>query len=234
MESITKSNPLRRKSSTWNVENMLDAAEVAENDENQSQNQQQQVAAPISQRRQSARILEKQNEMNEENEQPPSKKPRGRPPNENKKQSKSKTSNKTGTGTQASHSSSSPPTNPNDANQSDPNVDDGFDFGIKAKSELTRLILGKYADFQKNPDPKFNNRYSAKCTLCNEQEDRIKYLKGKNTNLKSHLERVIMEWFFLCNFSGVCVIRYFDSFLIFCLLFYLFFAFIVAIVIYTL
>lgn len=61
--------------------------------------------------------------------------------------------------------------------------------GLKAKCELTGAILEHFEDFRK--DSKYENRYSAKCTLCGKQDDTRKYFqKGNNSNLKSHLQRV--------------------------------------------
>lgn len=169
--------------SSWEIIDMTKNENVAKAIENEFQNHQQQFAAKVHQQRQSQRLFDRQREAEKENEAPPSKKARGRPrkyPKENEKQSTSKTGSDTGIGTQAAASSSSP---------TDQNADNGFDIGIKAKSELTKLILGCYTDFRNNPE--FKNRFSAKCNLCDDQEDRIKFLKGNNTNLKSHLERVM-------------------------------------------
>lgn len=71
------------------------------------------------------------------------------------------------------------------------------DFGIKAKCELTAAILSQFEDYRK--DPNYKTRYSAVCSLCNAKSDdddehevhRTHFLKGNNTNLKSHLKRVI-------------------------------------------
>lgn len=67
------------------------------------------------------------------------------------------------------------------------NVDDII--VLKTKNVLSEAIFGLYEYFQQ--DAKYSNRFSAKCTICDEEENiRISFLKGINSNLKSHLERV--------------------------------------------
>lgn len=60
------------------------------------------------------------------------------------------------------------------------------DSAIQTKSELSAMIFKQFSDFKK--DPRFASRYSAKCNHCDERKN---FLKGINTNLKTHLERVI-------------------------------------------
>lgn len=69
-----------------------------------------------------------------------------------------------------------------------------IDFGIKSKCELTAAILSQYEDYQK--DSKYLNQYSAVCSVCiaksdGGEVDRTHFLRGNNSNLKSHLKRVI-------------------------------------------
>lgn len=189
-----------RRLSEWSVSDVPSDAEVETAHENQHQSSSIEQPAKITERRQSKRLLEREKEMEKENEPPPPKKSRGRPPkkaNENQTQSISKTG--TDTGNQALHSLSS--SSPSRTNQNGTNVynannsDNGFE---KAKCDLTRLVLNHFEDFKQNPS--YKNRYSAKCTHCDGQDDRIKYLKGINTNLKSHLERVAIKYCYLCCF----------------------------------
>lgn len=65
-------------------------------------------------------------------------------------------------------------------------VESTVQSAIQTKSELSTLIFKQFSDFKK--DSKFGSRYSAKCNHCDERKN---FLKGINTNLKSHLERVI-------------------------------------------
>lgn len=177
-----------RRGSVWSVSDFSDgcddAVTVDENqNDKQSQDQQQQVAGKITVRRKSARLLDKRKDLEEEENdgEPPVKKRRGRPPkakNTNEKKTPSKTGTDIGTGAEAT------------VQRNASNSNNSFDFGIKAKCELTKLILDIFNDFENNPD--HQNRYSARCTLCDEHQDRIKYVRGNNTNLKSHLERVII------------------------------------------
>lgn len=189
--------------SKWKISDFSDSdvaeAKTADENDNQSQKEQQKPAAKLEKRRQSQRLRDREKDMEKENEPPPPKKRKrdsSKKSNAEKTKSKlsSKSTNDTATGTEASNSSSSSHTKQNEANQPIANAGEsnsGLDCGINAKCELTRLVLGLFDDFQNNP--RFNNRYSAKCTLCDEHEDRIKYTKGNNGNLKSHLERVCMS-----------------------------------------
>lgn len=156
----------------------------------------------IGERRNSARIAKRKQEEEESKEIGPPTKKRGRPPKKTKEangnENLSKTGNNEGMGTAA--------TVQQDAD-SNSNPDNGFDVGIKAKCQLTKLIMGFFDNFESNPDHK--NLYSARCTFCDEHQDRIKYVKGKNTNLISHLKRVNI---LLClNFYKKKLFQYFDS-----------------------
>lgn len=213
-KSKSKSPPSRR-ASEWDILDMSDepnatAATAATADENpkdkQTQDQQRTAnCAKITVRRKSERLLAKLKEPEEETNEtgePPLKRKRGRP---TKVTNGNKTPSKTGTDTSTGASAGTAATADNS------NSNNGFDFGIKAKCQLTKLILDVFDEFEN--DLNHENRYSARCTLCDLHQDRIKYVKGKNTNLKSHLERVII---LLClyfhqkkTFPGV--IRYFDS-----------------------
>lgn len=153
-------------------------------------------AKPISQRRQSQRIIDKDkanenlsvNQPNQrtKNDEPPEKKSRGRPKKANANQTKSAV-------TSAAPSSSS---SANGNQMTTKNSTQTIDQGIKTKCELSNAIVESYSDFQK--DPGFKNRFSAKCNFCNDEDDARKhFLKGNNTNLKSHLKRVIVLFFMM-------------------------------------
>lgn len=95
-------------------------------------------------------------------------------PNETHDKSKSKSTEETEQTSDTTKSSSS--------SKSESTVDSA----IQTKSELSALIFKQFSDIKK--DPKFESRYSAKCNHCDQRKN---FLKGINTNLKSHLERVI-------------------------------------------
>lgn len=72
---------------------------------------------------------------------------------------------------------------------------------LKTKNVLSEAIFGLFEDFQQ--DEKCSNRFSAKCTICDQKENtRISFLKGINSNLKSHLQRV--SKFCICS----CAFRF--------------------------
>lgn len=77
---------------------------------------------------------------------------------------------------------------------------------IKTKKELSNSIYGLFSDFRQ--DEKFPNRFNAKCTVCDEDEDgRVSFYKGINSNLKRHLERV--SKLCLCfRFCSMCFLVY--------------------------
>lgn len=81
-----------------------------------------------------------------------------------------------------------------------------IDFGIKAKCELTSAILSQYENYRK--DPKYSTRYSAVCTIClaksdGDEVDSTHFQRGNNSNLKSHLIRVISVSFFSISFRSM-------------------------------
>lgn len=195
--SLSVSNR-KRERNIWSIERIGDKDDDKA-DENDNDKQIDPVtiqAKSISQRRQSQRIIDrdKENEnksvnqpnQNTEKDEPPEKKSRGRPKKVKANQTKSAV-------TSAAPSSSSSAK----GNQTTTtNTIQTIDQGIKAKCELSNAIVESYSDFQK--DPAFKNRYSAKCNFCNGEDDAQKYfLKGNNTNLKSHLKRVTVLFFMM-------------------------------------
>lgn len=167
---------------------------IIENGENstnsvETHNQQQpetteQNPQKIVQRRQSQRLSQKRladaNNKNQEDKhtqsdsnEPPMKKKRGRPPKTNELVQ---------------------PVSPSASVQY---VEDKI--VLKTKNELSEAIFGLYEEFQQ--DRKCSNRFSAKCTICDEKENtRISFVKGINSNLKSHLQRVSKLYFRSCAF----------------------------------
>lgn len=56
------------------------------------------------------------------------------------------------------------------------------------RCEMSEAILMYFQDIQQDQDRP--TRHSAKCSLCNHDEPRKYFVKGNNSNLKSHLRRV--------------------------------------------
>lgn len=184
-----KSSTRRESRSVWEIDDFADKENDDKNGTNsvethdQQQQQQSQTAKQqpqkIASRRQSQRILQKRlanaNDKDKEDKntqiesnEPPSKKRR-----ENQPMAKESVQ-------------------PASSSASVLYVDDLI--AMKTKSELSKAIFGLFEDFQQ--DEKYANRYSAKCTVCDEKENtRISFLKGINSNLKSHLERVSKSYF---------------------------------------
>lgn len=65
---------------------------------------------------------------------------------------------------------------------------------LKTKNELSKAIYDLFEEYQQ--DKKHANKFSAKCTLCDETDDaRLSFTKGINSNLKTHLTRVSKPYF---------------------------------------
>ena len=133
-------------------------------------------------------------------ETPPPKKKRGRPPKDKGKEDNGTDSGRVDATVQNQNCSAvieivDPP-------------NDKLDTGIEAKCELTRAILDCFDDFRK--DQKKVNGYSARCTICGDDEsaERRQYLKGNNTNLKSHLKRVSYRAILVIDLDGIDDRRY--------------------------
>lgn len=60
--------------------------------------------------------------------------------------------------------------------------------GLNAKCDLSVYIAAKFTDIIQ--DKNHMNRFSAKCTICDDEEPRKHFVRGNNSNLKSHLQRV--------------------------------------------
>lgn len=199
----------RKRKHSWDVDELNNIATSQQSlDENlneaESVQQHQNQPQRIQNRRQSERLLEKKQklETNKENTSPSKKtKKRGRP-RKNGKKHKQLASTPPGSVAVpplplATSSSAAIPANTEFTVQ---NIE--VDFGLKAKCKLTEGILKVFNDFQK--DPKISTRYSAKCTLCDDAADRKFFLRGNNTNLKSHLKRVSKLYFCSSCFTFFC------------------------------
>lgn len=75
---------------------------------------------------------------------------------------------------------------PKSSSSSSDCVESTVDSAFKTKSELSALVLKQFSDIKKVP--KLKSTYTARCNHC---DDRKNFQKGINSNLKSHLERVI-------------------------------------------
>lgn len=164
-------------------------------------------AKPIMQRRRSARLMsqsEREDEQQEDKrvESPPAKKQRGRPAKKKKTQTKSPAAPPSGGG---SGSTSTADQNENSSvqNVGTSHDDKLVDTGINPRCELSGAILELFADYRRNS--RFKARYSARCTLCqNDDDSRKNYLKGNITNLKLHLQRVSIK--FSCVRARACIL----------------------------
>lgn len=178
-------NPKSRRDSrlTWSIEDVdvfiYDNGEekstnsVGTHDQQQQQpetavqNPQKVVLRRRSQRLSEKRLADNNNQLREntqsEPNEPPPKKRRGRPPKANES------------------------VRPVSSSASVQNVDDTIE--LRTKNELSEAIFGLFENVQQ--DVKCSNRFTAKCTVCDQKENtRISFLKGINSNLKSHLQRV--------------------------------------------
>lgn len=157
---------------------------------NKQQQQQQQNPGKITKRRQSQRLLgkRKENEREITDTQPQPPKKRGRP-------QKASTSAQTNANVNAGAIDSP------SLSVSDENPD--FNSDVKTKTVLSEAIFGLFEDIKQEK----GKRYSAKCTLCHQNESRNFFQKGINSNLKGHLERVsffcIFFFFFMYKLYSV-------------------------------
>lgn len=62
----------------------------------------------------------------------------------------------------------------------------------KNKSAVSKNILEQFTDFKQVN----GNKMSAKCKHCDESQSAKNFIKGNNSNLKGHLERVLLIFYF--------------------------------------
>lgn len=191
---MNKSNSRRVSHLKWNIEdadvfiyengeeNSTNSVETHDQQQQQPETAEQNPQKIVSRRRSQRLSLKRladannkiQDDTHSDSKGPPTKKRRGRPPKANES------------------------VQPVSSSALVQNVDDII--LLKTKNELSGAIFGLFEDFQQ--DEKCSNRFSAKCTICDRNENtRISFLKGINSNLKSHLQRVSKLCFCSCAFQ---------------------------------
>lgn len=214
-------NNAPRNGNNWNVESLGDDNDEIQINVNLSEQQQQQSTGDqqpkrIGERRRSARLMSmserENNNISDEDEAPdgppPEKKRKGRPPKKKNRQTKSRAAPPSGGGGSGSTSTADQNENSSVPNVGTSHDEINVDTGINPRCELSGAILKLYAGFRQDSNPKYKNRYSAKCTLCeNDDDNRKNYLKGNITNLKLHLQRVSIKFSCVraCSFVVVVV-----------------------------